>query len=161
MKIKQFILSFGLLFAIVSCQPTQETQLLSQKWRVVFNTQQLLNGMSDQEKAFYEKIPAEKQKQTLNQLVSLANKNSFEFKADNTYELLLQEKEITESGKWSLEKINSRSIIKLLRDSPDEASAPDLSEELIIKTLNKDSLLVSVKNQEGQEKEYLLKAISK
>lgn len=161
MKIQHFILFLSLLLATNACQPTQETQLLSKKWRIVFNTQQLLNDMTEQERKFYEKIPEDKQRQTLNQLVSLANKNSFEFKADNTYELLLQEKEITETGRWSLEKVNKRSIIKLIKEIPAESTTPAQSEELVIKTLKGDSLLVSVKTPEGKEIEYFLKAIAK
>ena len=152
--------SFKLLFLLIlisiqACtQPDEKSRLITRKWRVTFTPDQLLNTMSKAEREFYKLIPEDIRKKELKSVIETANDNTFEFKADKTFEMVLKGQEIHESGTWVLNKENDTYKL-ILTKTPEQNSNKKEREELIIKELTAEKMVIII----DTTKEVLLEPI--
>lgn len=144
MKLYIYCLYICLFTGLLSCQQNDEkSRLITRKWRVTFTTDQLLNTMSQSEKEFYKLIPEDVRKKELNSVIQTANDNTFEFKADHTFELVLKGQEVQERGTWSLEKVKDSYKLVLIKKTTNDTETLG-REELIIKDLDKDKMIILI-----------------
>lgn len=160
MKGFKILILYTLPLWIASCSlfggSSPKERLLTKKWKIVFNQESYIKNMTKEEKELYDKLPKEQKKAAIKDL-DLAAKNTFEFKKDYTFELLLrganeEKPEKKQAGTWSL---NAEGNILILIPAKKKKEDKVEKDELTIKELTETKLVIIVKNKDTQELEEI------
>lgn len=157
MKRFSYIFIGTMLFFLVSCDQNAKDKLLTGKWMVVLDVETFIKNMSEKEKEVFSRLPDSLRIQKMEHAQRIANKNTFEFKSDKSFELLLKEEEIEQKGTWALldDGITLRLTLEKLRET-DKEKYNDLN----IKELGAERMIVLFKDTDGQYQEIILKKVA-
>lgn len=153
-SLKVFVAVY-LLF-LVACDQNTKDKLLTGKWMVILDVESFTKDMSEKERDVFSRLPDSLSKQKIEHAQRVANKNIFLFNEDKTFELILKEEEIEQKGTWQLldDGITLRLTLEKLRDTDKEKI-----DDLTIRELSTERLIVIYKDTDGQLQEFVLKKL--
>lgn len=135
------------------CQNNDRSQQIVGKWQVSYDIEKHLKQMSPEEQKIYEQLPQSLKEQKLRETQTLANQNTLEFRADKTFEFNLRSQEFRQKGTWTL--INDGRTIQLKHLKPGGQYSEEV-QDLSIKELNEDRMVLYYKDAKQQNQEALL-----
>lgn len=146
LKIKKYLFfafSYSLLITVfVACSEDKSKEIFG-KWQISFDAKAYEQTMSNKEKAIYAKLTDKQKVTAMQEINQMAQKNIFEFKSDNSYELTLRGEK--QRGNW---KIANDGKILTLKPNTTETSKEEIREELLIKSISKDKIIFLAQGKE-------------
>lgn len=129
---------------INACQPKPSTPEIVKTWRMVYELENHLSGLSPEKKALLDSLPKKQYQKVLKEVAQQIQQNTFSFYPDQTYALSLKGGEVHQKGTWQLK--NRKKLI--LQQEIDGKKAK--YSELTIEKLKNDTLIVVSKQKNGQ-----------
>jgi hypothetical protein len=149
-----FLARIGLIFLSLAflgaCKEENRQDLLIKKWKMAFEKEKIAKAMLPAELQILNILPASQQAKAWAEIQQKIEENTFEFKKDNTFELIMKSESIREKGTWEL-KGNT-----LILSKPQIAGKKELiKEDILISKINSKELVLEYRDNKGKSRNIL------
>jgi hypothetical protein len=139
-----FLVFFKFLILLSACKSADKSKQLLGKWQMVFDKNEVSLAMKPAEKKILATLLDKEQANAWREIEQKIKQNTFEFRANKTFELILKEEIIREKGTWEL-----KDNLLILTKPKSATQKAETKDELLVKTLENNRLVLEYKNPQG------------